>query len=314
MPNWNGAAHLEACLESLLAEQVPDGLEVLVVDNGSHDGSAEQARRAGVRVLELGRNRGFAGGCNAGIAAARGANLAVLNNDTRVQPGWIEALLAQLTSTRVAAVTSKVVYAHDPRIVQNAGLLLLEDGGGADRGDGLPAEAVDEAREVFGFCGAAALIRREALADVGAFDPTFFAYYEDLDLSWRMRLRGWSVRYAPRAVVEHQHAATSREGSEFFTFHADRNRVFTLLKNARAGFLIAALRAVGGRVARRPEAGLQAGGRGLRAGVHGRVAASLALHAPEMLAKRARIRSRRSVADAEIERWLTPRAEWRAAS
>src|SRR5581483_12472754 len=98
-------------------------------------------------------------------------------------------------------------------------------------GSGEPEAGRYQAREeVFGFCGAAALLRRAALEDVGAFEESFFMYYEDLDLSWRMRLRGWRILYEPGAVVEHAHAASTGEWSPFFTFHVDRNRVLTLLR------------------------------------------------------------------------------------
>src|SRR6202022_2016320 len=130
---------------------------------------------------------------------------------------------------RAGAVTSKLVFADRPQVIQSAGTLLLDDGGGGDRGaGGQDRGPYDDGGEVFGFCGPAALLRREALDDVGGLDETFFAYYEDTDLSWRMRLRGWNVLYEPGAVVEHVHSATSGERSFFFTFHADRNSLFML--------------------------------------------------------------------------------------
>jgi GT2 family glycosyltransferase len=157
-------------------------------------------------------------------------------------------------------------------------------------------------------------------------DSTFFVYYEDTDLSWRMRLRGWRILYEPTAVVEHVHAGTSREWSPFFTFHVDRNRLFMILKNAPAGFALraygrysllaarGAIRAVVRELRPRREA-LSAEANASpasRARIHVRVAGSLLAHLPEMLCKRWGIRRGRKVPDAEIIRRLYPRRLWDA--
>jgi GT2 family glycosyltransferase len=307
--NYNGGAYLESCLEAVFAQSVQGGFEVLLVDNASSDGSAELAlaRFPDLRVLRLARNFGFAGANNAGIRQARGRFVVLLNNDTRVRPGMLAALrAAALSDERAAAVTAKLVYADRPNVIQNAGLLLLTDGGGADRGVGEEDAGQYALREeVFGFCGAAALLKREALADVGGFDDRFFIYYEDLDLSWRFRLRGWRIVFEPAAVVEHAHAATSGEWSEFFTFHVDRNRVLTLLKNAPARMVVRSLLALSRRVAAADGAAHHA-----TAGVHSRVLASLLRLLPHALWQRLRIRTRRRVPDADWQRLLYPRERW----
>jgi GT2 family glycosyltransferase len=291
--NYNGRRFLDSCLEALAAQQVPGGFEVLLVDNGSQDGSAEHVRRRHewVRVLEIGRNAGFSRGNNIGMGQAQGRHLVLLNNDTRARQGWLAALVAAAdASPSAGAVTSKLLFADRPDVIQNAGVLLLDDGGGGDRGAGEADRGqYDQPAEVFGFCGAAALLRREMLDDVGLLDETFFSYYEDTDLSWRMRLRGWSVLYEPGAVVEHLHSATSHERSTFFSFHADRNRLFMLLKNASPRFLARSFRAVLSRAATRADA--RAGHGRARRRPLGRVAVSFCLHLPEMLLKRASIRT-----------------------
>jgi GT2 family glycosyltransferase len=312
--NHNGLRFLDSCLEAVAAQQVPGGCEVLLVDNGSHDGSIDHVRKAygWVRILVLGRNTGFSRANNLAMGKARGRHVVLLNNDTRVRDGWLAALVtAADANPRAGAVTSKLVYADRPEVIQNAGVLLLDDGGGGDRGAGEQDRGqYDEPGPVFGFCGAAALLRREMLDDVGCLDETFFAYYEDTDLSWRMRLRGWNVLYEPGAVVEHVHSATSGERSFFFTFHADRNRLFMLFKNASPGFLMRSLRSVLSRVAT-PQ-GSKTSVETRYRHPHGRVAASFCLHLPEMLMKRMFIRARRKVTDKEVEGWLYPRAEWDA--
>ena len=323
--NWNGKRYLDACFEALMAQEVEGGFEVILADNDSSDGSREHTseRWRDVRVLNTGGNLGFAGGNNAGIRAATGRFVVLLNNDTRVRPGWLAALveLAQ-REQRVGAVTSKLVYMDRPTVLQNAGSMLLSDGSGADRGSGEEDRGqYDSPEQVFAFCGGAALLNRAALADVGLLDETFFTYYEDTDLAWRMRLRGWSTWYQPAAVVEHVHAGTSVEWSPNFTFHVDRNRLFMILKNAPAGFVARTYAGFARRslrmsarlvLRRRDRVPAAAGGAPApnRARVHLRVAASLVAHMPEMLVKRFQVRRRRSVPDADVLAWLRPREEW----
>jgi GT2 family glycosyltransferase len=120
-------------------------------------------------------------------------------------------------------------------VVNNAGGIFHQPGYGADRGyQEVDRGQYDQPEEVFLLCGAAVCLRTEALREVGVFDDRFFMYYEDTDLSWRLRAAGWSIRYIPDAVVRHLHAASSVEWSPFFTFHVERNRLMLLAKNAPA--------------------------------------------------------------------------------
>ncbi|HEX6488860.1 MAG TPA: glycosyltransferase family 2 protein [Candidatus Dormibacteraeota bacterium] len=302
--NFNGASHLAACLEALEGQSVQGGFEVVVIDNASTDGSVElvRSRFPAARLVANSSNLGFAGGCNAGIRATKHPYVVLLNNDTRVRPGFLAALrAAALSDERAGAVTSKLVYADRPNVIQNAGTLLHDDGAGTDRGEGERDGGQYGLREeVFAFCGAAALLRREALDDCGLFDERFYMYYEDTDLSWRMRLRGWRIVYEPAAVVEHVHASTSGEWSDFFTFHVDRNRVLMLIKNAPSAMVARALRGARRRAASRA-------GHPVRAGIHGRVLRSLLRNLPYITGQRLRTRLRRRVPDADWERLLSPR-------
>jgi GT2 family glycosyltransferase len=326
--NLNGCRYLDVCLGAVLAQELEGGFEVLLVDNGSVDSSVEHVRAhwPAVRVVEAGVNLGFAGGNNLGVAEARGRHVVLLNNDTRVRPGWLTALVeAAEADPKVGAVTSKLVFMDRPGVIQNAGSLVLTDGSGGDRGSGEEDRGQYDGREeVFAACGCAVLLSRAMLDDVGLLDPTFFVYYEDTDLSWRMRLRGWRIVYEPAAVVEHVHSGTSVEWSPLFTFHVDRNRLFMILKNAPPAFVLQAFARFGWlsaryaarallRPRRRPAQPGAAGGAGLaRARVHVRVTISLLVHLPEMLGKRWRIRRGRRVPDADIVAWFHPRELWDA--
>lgn len=237
---WQGAHLLPDCLVSLRAQTLPH--DVLVVDNGSTDGTDELLRRnhPEVRVLRLGRNTGFAGGFAAALEATQSPYLALLNNDAVADPDWLARLVAHLDGhPEAAAVTSKMLLAEvEPPTLNNVGVVLLPTGYGADRGLGEPADHYPEPDEVFGFSGGAALLRTQAVRAAGGVPDRFFLYYEDTDVSWRLRLAGWSIRYEPTAVVHHRHAATSDLGSPLFAFYNERNRLLMLVRCAPLGLVV----------------------------------------------------------------------------
>jgi GT2 family glycosyltransferase len=327
--NWNGARLLPSCLEALGRTDYPAGRwEAVIVDNASTDGSDGAARAAfpWVRVVRNPANWGFARGYNGVLQAAPGPYVVLLNSDTRVRPAWLRALVeAAEADPQVAAATAKCVYPPDGPLggcIQNAGGLLLANGAGRDRGtlvrDGRVLHEpdcgqYDRLEEVFSFCGAAALLRKAALEDAGYLDQRYFMYYEDLDLSWRFRLRGWKVVYVPGAVVEHEHAASSREWSPLFIYNVERNRPLMLLKLAP---LSLAAREMGRYllefavtccgvlwwVATRRQRGPHAA----RARLQARVILSWLRDLPGVLLDRWRIQRARRVPHSEIARWMAP--------
>ena len=233
---WQGAEFLAACLDSLAAQTVEH--ELIVVDNASTDGTADVlAGYPAARVLRTERNLGFAGGAEAGLRAAHGTFVAFLNDDAVAEPDWLAALLRAITEDdRIAAVTSLMLLAgSEPPVVNNAGVVLLPTLEGADRAAGADPAEVGGPADVFGFSGGAAMLRRSAALAVGGFPERFFLYYEDTDLSWRLRLSGWSIRYEPTAVVHHRHAASSDPSSRLFAFHNERNRLLMAARCAPAG-------------------------------------------------------------------------------
>jgi GT2 family glycosyltransferase len=230
---WQGAHLLPPCLDSLRAQTVPH--RVVVVDNASTDGTTELlAGRPDVQVVRADRNLGFAGGVQLGIDTADTEFVALLNNDAVADPEWLAELLAAARAhPEAAAVTSLLLLAGaEPPVVNNAGVLLLDSWYGADRGAGAVPADVGGPCEVFGFSGGAALLRTAAVRAVGGFATEFFLYYEDTELSWRLRDAGWTIRYQPTAVVVHEHSATTDQRSRSFAYYNERNRLWTLLRRA----------------------------------------------------------------------------------
>lgn len=238
IPNWNGLRLLRPCLRSLAGQTLADH-EVIVVDNASTDGSAEAlaAEFPAVRVLRQERNLGFAGGCNAGIRAARGEVVVLLNNDIEAEPDWLAELLAALDRhPRAGAAASRMMSWADREVLNAAGDLYrasgLPDSRGVWQRYGPPW---NEETPVFGASGGAVAYRREMLAETGLFDERFFMYCEDVDLAWRGQLLGWGAVYAPRAVVYHHMSATG--GGPLSSYYVGRNTLWVIARNYPTGLL-----------------------------------------------------------------------------
>lgn len=232
--NLNGERYLERCLTTVLAQSYPS-FEVILVDNGSTDGSVSLVREQfpGVRIIEAGKNLGFAKGNNIGILATDSPLVATLNNDTWVEPDWLEQLVRVMESdSRIGTCASKMLFAHQPEIINSAGVCVDPVGIAWDRLGGVPeTQDTDAPMDVFAACAGAALYRRAMLDDVGLFDEDYFIYLEDVDLSWRSQLMGWRTVYVPQARVFHVYSGTTQEASPFKNFHLGRNKVWTVVKN-----------------------------------------------------------------------------------
>ncbi|WP_440708515.1 glycosyltransferase family 2 protein [Herbiconiux sp. YIM B11900] len=249
-------------------------LRVVIVDNGSGDGSLEELRERHPQhlVVDAGRNGGFGAGVNAGIRACPADAYVLLNNDAVAEPGFVAALVRALWAEPAAgAVTARIVLQGRWRqavtgspgdgglvgpdgalwrrvaggtdddgveLLNSTGNEMTRSGNGRDRDwlrpVGGAAGADRPAGEVFGFCGGAAVLRASALGQAGLFDESLFMYYEDTELSWRLRRGGWSIRYEPTATARHAHAASSGTGSEIFRFSNERNRMLVALRTAPA--------------------------------------------------------------------------------
>jgi N-acetylglucosaminyl-diphospho-decaprenol L-rhamnosyltransferase len=309
--NHNGGAHVIRCFDALAATDWPaEALEVVLVDNASTDGSVEAvaASHPDVRVLPTGGNLGFPANNLALRDLGSVDYVALVNNDAFVEPGWLRPLVAVLEADgRVAAANALVLFDGPPvDTVNNAGNELLSSGYGRDRGFGsTDLAAYAEPVDLFAWCGAAVLLRPTYLADVGLFDERFFLYYEDTDLSWRGRLRGWRYRYVPESRVRHLHSASVGAGSDRHRFHAERNRLVMLVKCAPRAL---AWRAV----LRFPLSTVSYAVRGdlHTAGLRGRSYGSFLTLVPHALRQRHRIRHRATVDDADILAQLIPDPNW----
>jgi hypothetical protein len=205
VPNWNGRRWLDGALGSVARQEMPPA-EVIVVDNGSEDGSVEYlaAEHPEVRVVALGRNTGFAGAANRGLCAARSPYVALINTDVLLDPDWTRRTVAALDGDpEAASVACKMRQLDRPDVIYDAGDVLRRDGACEQRGRfGHDDGSFDAPGEVFGACAGAALYRRDAVLAVGGFDERYFAYLEDVDLALALRLAGWRCLYEP-AVAHH---------------------------------------------------------------------------------------------------------------
>jgi GT2 family glycosyltransferase len=241
--NLDGRELLAACLESVAAAlaAVEGETEIVIVDNGSSDGAQAMVRERfpGMRLIDLGENRGFAAGVNEGLRASTGEWLLLLNNDTTIAPdGAAELLAAGARSAEVGSLAAQLRFARGGAI-NSAGFGVDRLGVAFDRHIGERPEAGETAiTEVFGACAGAALMRRAMLEDVGGFDESFFMYLDDVDVAWRARMRGWRSLYVPTAVVRHHHSASSGHGSAFKHEHVGRNRVRLLAKHMPRSHLV----------------------------------------------------------------------------
>jgi GT2 family glycosyltransferase len=240
--NFNGGAIIERCLEALAAQSRPPE-RTIVVDNASSDGSADRiaTRFPEVELMRLDHNAGFAGGNNIGVRAAKGCKwVALLNPDAFPEPTWLERLVAAAERLpEYSFFGSLLLRADDPREVDGTGDAYHVGGMAWRRDNGKAlAEAHLEPGEVFSPCAAAALYRRDAFLGVDGFDETLFAYYEDSDIAFRLRLIGERCFYVPEAVVHHVGFSTAGEESPFTVYYSQRNLVWAWVKNMPTPLLL----------------------------------------------------------------------------
>ena len=314
--SWNGKDYLERCLSSIL-KQTYRNYEVLFVDNGSSDGSADLVRSnfPGVSILALNPNCGFAKGNNIGIEKVLKNDdvryVLLLSIDTYVDVNFIAELVSVAESENgIGSCQPRMLSSDDPHIINAVGLTLGKKGGAIQLGYG--KEDTDEfcqIREVFGANAGAALYRSDMLRQIGLFDEDFFAYYEDVDLALRARLAGWKCVYSPKALVYHKHSVTYGKQSPFKEYVLTRNSYYYVIKDLPADivfwFLLKRLRNVVGLMVRmmirrmlfnKNEHDMNASR--LKAHIH----AIRNIH--KMFGKRKEIQSKKTISNEELKRWF----------
>ncbi len=232
IPNWNGLRLLPTCLNAL-RNQTFRNFETWIVDDASTDDSRELLAREfpEVSVIALDVNRGFASAVNAGIRAARGEIIVLLNNDTEADPHWLEEIACALDANpRAGMIACKLKLFDRREYLHSTGDFMRVDGIPGNRGVWeQDCGQYDDARGVFGACGGACAYRKTMLDEIGVFDEALVANLEDVDLNWRARLAGHGVAYAPRAIVYHMISATG--GGAYGSFLVGRNFIWVLAKN-----------------------------------------------------------------------------------
>jgi len=223
--NWNGKHHLDSCLGSLSELDYPASkLEVILCDNGSVDGSVEfvKAKFAGVKVIALDRNYGFAEGNDRAAEEASGEWVGFLNNDMWVKPAWLKDMLAALEERPDAACIASKIVNWDGSALDFVGGGVNFMGQAFQLDYGKAESPHDKFRRLLFACGGAMLVRRELFLEVGGFDPDFFAFFEDVDLGWRLNVLGYDTWYTPRAIAYHRHHGTAKRIQPSEAAGADR--------------------------------------------------------------------------------------------
>ena len=233
--NWNGGENLHRCIDSLLG-QTRRPARIIVVDNASDDGSLNGlASLAGaIEIVRLDSNTGFAAANNIAIEKASDCEwVALLNPDAFAAPEWLAQLLAAATANPAfASFAARMLNHADPAKLDGAGDAYHFTGLAWRRGHGTVApNHYERGEDVFSACAGAALYRRDALLDIGGFDESFFCYMEDVDLGFRLRLRGYRCLYVPMAVVRHVGSGTTCKNSDISIYYGHRNLVWTFFKN-----------------------------------------------------------------------------------
>jgi len=241
IPNWNGADMIAQCLGSLTSQSYHH--DIVVVDNGSVDDSVEIIRRdfPMVHIIENSKNLGFAGGVNTGIRYAMKAGyeaVGLLNNDAIADKSWLDHLVKVLVKDNSIGMVTGKLLSRDGEHIDSTGDIYTTWGIPFPRGRGEQnSSKYDKLNWVFGVSGGASLYRVSMLDEIGLFDEDFFAYYEDVDLSFRAQLSGWKAYFEPRAIAYHSTSATGSKIKGFFTYQTIKNYPFLFWKNVPFGLM-----------------------------------------------------------------------------
>ena len=235
VPNWNGDVFLGSCIESLLAQTAR--CTIIVVDNGSTDKSIDILQSYGDQlvVLRNKKNYGFAGGVNVGIRYAINKGfeyICLLNNDAIADTEWASRLITVAEKNMQLGIVTSRILSSNGKTIDSTGDFYTVWGLPFPRGRGEPSkEKYLASEEVFAGSGGASLYRVSMLKEIGLFDEDFFAYYEDVDISFRARIYGWKVWYSADSIVYHRISATSGRVKGFIVYQSLKNLPSVYIKN-----------------------------------------------------------------------------------
>ncbi|MEK6645093.1 MAG: glycosyltransferase family 2 protein [Candidatus Firestonebacteria bacterium] len=232
--NANGREIIEECLNSLLNQSLNENVEIIVVDNGSTDLSSEyiSEKFPEIKLIKFTEKIGFAKANNEALKVAQGEFIALLNNDAVADKYWLENLHKTIQKyPGVASCTSKILFYNRKNIIDTAGDNFSIFGYGKKRGHNKNKDNYNKLEEVLSASGCASIYRKQILEEVGFFDEDFFGYYEDIDLSLRLQLRGYKCLYVPDAIVYHRLGTTFKIGSDLFIYLVQRNQEYVLIKD-----------------------------------------------------------------------------------
>lgn len=241
VPNWNGLDELQPCLDSLAAQTLKP--HVIVVDNGSVDGSVAFIKKQypDIELILHDVNKGYAGGVNPGFLRAieMSADYAApFNNDAVADKNWLKRLVSYLDDHPEAGIAACKVLSAGGKHLDSTGDQYTVWGLPYPRGRGeSDIDRYDDDTEIFAASGAASLYRVSMLEQIGLLDEAFFAYYEDVDLSFRAQLAGWKVAFVPDAVAYHATSTTSNKLKGFATYQTMKNQPLLLYKNVPRRYL-----------------------------------------------------------------------------
>ncbi|MDB4442663.1 glycosyltransferase family 2 protein [bacterium] len=238
--NWNGKNLLADCLNGIRKQTYGDH-SVVLVDNGSHDGSLQyvHSHYPEIKTIALSENMGFAIANNIAIQSVQTKYVALLNNDAVPHPDWLQNLMDALEKHPEAGFcASKMLFYDNPRVIDRPGDVYTTAGTALLRGRGAPSQEFNSQEYVFGACAGAALYRTKMLDDIGLFDEDFFLIYEDVDLSFRAQLRGYKCIYVPEAIVYHRAGSSIGDDTPISVYYSHRNLEWVYIQNM-PGSLIA---------------------------------------------------------------------------
>lgn len=308
--NWNGERFIGDCLVSLDNQDFRD-FEVIVVDNGSSDGSVEVIREhlensplaSSLTLVVAGRNLGFTGGNIEGLKHARGEYILLLNNDTEADVSFVGELVRAMDASPEVGMCAPKMLQHGTDLIDSAGDGFSRYLKGYKRGEGERAERFDREEYVFAACGGATLLRRKMIEEIGFLDDDFFINFEDVDLGFRAQLAGWKVRFVPAAVVSHKVSSSIGKLSDTQAYYSIRNSEFVKVKNVPLSVFIRCLPAyMAGMASEFYYFVLRHG----RFRVYLRAKLDALRLMPRMLRKRRRIMSTKKVTSRYILQMMTP--------